>query len=227
MKKLLVVPFAVILFFGWSGYSNAMMMCEKSTAMSGMHMMPGRMMMDRLGPLGLDEKQTEEVKAIFFRTMKEGIKKKADMGVAEIELRELFLKEPADFKAVEAKVRQIEMLRGDIVILRLKAHEEIRSKLTAEQRKKFDSLMASPMPGMMSGKGGGMMPGRGFSGGMGDRGMEKCCRGRMMGGTGMMEGGMMHMQSDEDSPLSTDDMGQDAAGNDMPQTDMDHQQMQH
>ena len=217
MKKLLVVPFAVVLFFAWSGYSNAMMMCEKSTAMSGMHMMPGRMMMNRLEPLGLDEKQTEEVKAIFFRTMKEGIKKKADMGVAEIELRELFLKEPADFKAVEAKVRQIEMLRGDVLILRLKAREEIRSKLTAEQRKKFDSLMAAPMPGMMPGMGGGMKAGRGFSGGMGDRDMGKCGKCRMMDGKGMMDDGMMQMQSDEDSPLSTDDMGQDAPGDDMPE----------
>lgn len=226
MKKLLVVPFAVVLFFAWSGFSSAMMMCEKSTAMSGMHMMPGRMM-NRLGQLGLDEKQTEEVKAIFFRTLKEGIKKKADMGVAEIELRELFLKEPADFKAVEAKVRQIEMLRGDILILRLKAREEIRSKLTAEQRKKFDSLMAAPMSGMMPGMGCGMKARRGFSGGMGERGMEKCDRGWMMDNTGMMDEGMMQMQSDEDSPLSTDDMGQDAQGDDMPQTDMDHQQMEH
>ena len=222
MKKLLVVPFAVVLFFAWSGFSSAMMMCEKSTAMSGMHMMPGRMM-NRLGQLGLDEKQTEEVKAIFFRTLKEGIKKKADMGVAEIELRELFLKEPADFKAVEAKVRQIEMLRGDMLILQLKAREEIRSKLTAEQRKKFDSLMAAPMPGM----GGRMKARRGFSGGMGHRGMGECGKCRMMDGTGKMDGGMMHMQSDEDSLLSTDDMGQDFPGDDMPQTGMDHQQMQH
>ncbi len=219
MKKLLIVPFVMVLLFAWSGFADAVM-CNKGAGMSGMHMMPGRMMMNRLESLGLDEKQTDEVKAIFFRTMKEGIKKKADMGVAGIELRELLQKEPADFKAVEAKVRQIETLRGDILILRLKAHEEIRSKLTAEQRKKFDSLMAAPMPGMMSRMG--------IMGGMGKCGK---CRmmdndGDMMGGRGMMDGGMMRMQSDEDPAFSTDDTDQDVPADDMPQADMESPQMQ-
>jgi Spy/CpxP family protein refolding chaperone len=221
MKKLMIVSFAAVLLVAWSGYTNAMM-CNKGAAMSGMHRMPGRMMMNKLESLGLDDKQKEEVKAIFFRTMKEGIRKKADMGVAGIELRELMQKEPADFKAVEAKVRQIETLRGDILILRLKAHEEIRSKLTAEQRKKFDSLMAAPMPGMMS-----------RMGIMGGRGVGECgnCRmmdngGGMMGGRGMMEGGMMRMQSDEDPAFSTDDTDQDVPADDMPQADMESPQMQ-
>jgi Spy/CpxP family protein refolding chaperone len=226
MRKLLVVPIAMVLFFAWSGYSNAGMF-NKNAAMSGVHMMPGRMMMNRLEPLGLDEKQTVEVKAIIFRTMKEGIKKKADMGVAEIELRELFLNEPADFKAVEAKVRQIEMLRGDMLIMRLKAREEIRSKLTAEQLKKFDSLMAAPMSGMMARMGCGMKGRAGLFGGMADRGMGACGKCRMMDGSGMMDDGTMPMQFDEDSPSSTDEMEQDVPGDDMPQTDMEHQQMQH
>jgi Spy/CpxP family protein refolding chaperone len=219
-KKLLIVPVALVLCLAWYGYSNAMM-CGHCDPMSGVRGEGGHMMMKWMAPLGLDEKQTAEVKAIHFETMKETIKKRADMAVAEIELRELFLKEPADFKAVEAKVRQIEMLRGDIVILHMKAREETRSKLTAEQRKKFDALTAMPMDRSMPQMGCGMTGRRGLFGGTAGWGAARRGSSGMMDRMGMMRDGMMQMQSDEEAPASVDEMEPD----EMPP--MEHQEMSH
>jgi Spy/CpxP family protein refolding chaperone len=208
MRRLLIFPIALVMCLAWSGYSNAMM-CGNGVPMSGVYGADGHMTMEWMGQLGLDQKQMAGIKAAGFRTMKETIKKRAEMDVAEVELRELFLTEPADFKAVEAKVRQIEMLRGDIFILHMKSREEVRSMLTAEQRRKFDSLAAMPVAGSMPLMGFGRVGGRGLFRGMAGR---RCT---------MMDGGMMRMQSDEDGPASADEMERDG----MPH--MDHQEMWH
>ncbi len=216
MKKLLILPAVFMLLFAWSNHSYAMM-CENCSAMSGMHVTAGGMMkgMDRLG---LDEKQTAAVKAIRFRTMKEVINKRAEMDIAEIELRELFLKEPADFKAVEAKVRRIETLRGDLVMLHVKARDEVRSLLTADQRKKFDALMTSA-GGMAPFMGCGMGDKRGMFGTAMHRGMGRRWEGGMMRGMG---GEMMQRMQSDDSP--SDDEAMDDQGDDMPHPDYEQTQ---
>jgi Spy/CpxP family protein refolding chaperone len=211
MRRLLIFPIALVMCLAWSGYSDAMM-CGNCVPMSGVYGADGHMTMEWMGQLGLGQKQMAGIKAVCLRTMKETIKKRAEMDVAEVELRELFLTEPADFKAVEAKVRQIEMLRGDIFILHMKSREEVRSMLTAEQRGKFDSLAAMPAAGLT--------PLMGF-GRVGGRGLFRGTAGRRTGRCTMMDGGMMRMQSDEDGPASADEMEPD----EMPH--MDHQEMWH
>lgn len=47
-----------------------------------------------------------------------------------------------DMGKVEAKVREIEKLRGDGQIARIRANEQAKAQLTAEQRDKLKSLMA-------------------------------------------------------------------------------------
>lgn len=143
MKKLLAF-FAVVMFlFAWSGFSDAMMR-DKGMGMAG-----GHPMYEKLKSLGLDEKQMGEVKAVHFRVMKETIKKRADMQVARVELREVLGQDPVDVKAAEAKIRQIEALSGDIKVMHIKAREEVKSKLTPEQRKKFEAMMPMMHGGMM------------------------------------------------------------------------------
>ena len=148
MRRLWIVPVALVMCLATAGIGHAMI-GGNFAGMSGIYDMDGRIMLKWIGAMGLDEKQAAQVKEVYFRTMKAAIRTKADMDVAEVELRELFLKEPADFGAVEAKVRQIEKLRGDLFILNMKSRDDVRALLRAEQRKKFDSLMAMPMPGSM------------------------------------------------------------------------------
>jgi len=206
MKKLMVVPVVVIMLFACIGFSDAAM--RGKSAGKGMGMAGGHPMFEKLKSLGLDEKQMGEVKAIHFKTMKEVVKKKADMQVARIELKEILSQDPVDLKAAEEKIRQIEAVRGDIKIMHIKAHEEVKSKLTPEQRKKFESMMP-----MMHG---GMMGGMNCECGMKGK-MIKCKKcGMSMRGHGMA--GM----DDDDDMYSADHPGQD---DEMPA--MGHQHMHH
>jgi Spy/CpxP family protein refolding chaperone len=91
--------------------------------------------------LGLDEKQKTELKEIKRRVMKEMIKKRANELVAHIELRDLLDKDPVDMKATEAKLKQIETIKTEMHLSLIRAREEVKSKLTPEQRKKFREML--------------------------------------------------------------------------------------
>ena len=135
MKKL-VLLLAVVLLVGMSVSSYAM--GKKDMPGRGMH--GDQMMMDKFAALGLDEKQKETIKAIHLRMKKDVIRKKADIDVAEVELRGLLGNDAVDLKAAEAKVKQIESLRADMKMMHIRTHEEIKSNLTPEQKKKFASM---------------------------------------------------------------------------------------
>ncbi len=191
MKKVLfVLVCSVILMPFWVSHSDAQMCGCMGERMHGggmmggmthegmgmMHEMGGGMrggdhpMWRMLKGLNLDDQQRETLKAIKSRVMKEMIRKRADLQIAHMEQRELLDKDPVDMKAVEAKLRQIESMRTDMHLSMLKAMEDVKAKLTPEQRKKFREMMErGPMMGRM---------------GMGMRGCPDC---------GMMEGGDCHM----------------------------------
>ncbi len=110
---------------------------------SGMTMDDGLPMWKHLMSLGLDEKQIEALKALRSKTMKEMVKKMADKQIAGIELKDLLDKDPVDMKAVETSVKKSEALRTDMFLAHIRAHEEIKSILTPEQRKRLREMMAS------------------------------------------------------------------------------------
>jgi Spy/CpxP family protein refolding chaperone len=124
---------------------------------------PGMGMMVRIGPehamwrslmsLGLDDKQKEAIKEIKNKVMKEMIKKSANEQVANIELRELLDKDPVNMKAVEAKLKQIETVETEMHLTLIRAREEVISKLTPDQAKRFKEMsnMAPPMGSLMMG----------------------------------------------------------------------------
>jgi Spy/CpxP family protein refolding chaperone len=107
--------------------------------------------------LGLDEKQKEALKALHSKTMKDMTKRKADAEIASIELKDLLDKDPVDMKAVEAAAKKSGSLRTEMFLAHVKAHEEMKSILTPEQRKKLKEMMESGQGGgcgMMGGMGG-------------------------------------------------------------------------
>jgi len=107
-----------------------------------------------LAGLGLDDKQKDSLKALRSKTMKDVTKKMADKKIAGIELRDLLDKDPVDMKAVEASVKKSESLRTEILLAHIKAHEEMKSILTPDQRKKMKEMMEGG-----TGAGCGMMGG--------------------------------------------------------------------
>lgn len=185
MKKVLPVAFLFLLFSAFgihSSYAECGCMGKMSGGMeeSDMPMMGGMMHQGMMGAdhpmwkhlmgIGLDEKQQEAIKEIKGRLMKDTIKKRADEHIAGIEMKELLDKDPVDMKAVEAKLKQREAIETDIHLSHIKAMEEVKAKLTPDQRKKMKEMMEmGPMMGgmgMMQG-GCGMMGGMMQHGGMG------------------------------------------------------------
>ena len=154
MKKVVVGVLMGLLLMGFASGSS---FAEKSSAVKSekwrheegispmghmRHRGTGMMRADRriwkaLADLGLDEKQKEAIKDIRTSAKKDAIRKIADIRIAKIELREILDKDPVDMSAVEAKLKQMESLKTDMHMSRIKTLEEIKAKLTTEQRQKF------------------------------------------------------------------------------------------
>ena len=196
MKKLFLISLAVLFVMGLAVSSDAVVK-KKGTGRHGCMTASegdcgcGGSPMERLKDLGLDEKQKEAVQAIHMRTKKEMIRKKADVQVAEIELKELLSKDPVDLNAAEAAVKKIEGMKSEKRMLHIKTMEEIKASLTPEQKKKFVSMTGSCM-GMGMGMC-GMGHGNGMQGGCGMHCMDDM---EEMGpmGHGQHDGGKPPMQ---------------------------------
>jgi Spy/CpxP family protein refolding chaperone len=117
----------------------------------GMGMWDGAHAMYIINALGLDDKQSTEVKSILYQMQKEMIKKRADIDVAEIELKSILEKDPVEVKTAEAKVKQIASLKTEAAMMHIQGIEDVKAKLTPEQKKKLAEMM--PMRGMGHGKG--------------------------------------------------------------------------
>lgn len=87
--------------------------------------------------LGLDENQKEAIQQIHNRTMKDVIRKRADLAVARIDLREVLGKDQVDMGKAEEILKSMASLQTDIRLSHIKAMVEIKMNLTPEQRKNF------------------------------------------------------------------------------------------
>jgi Spy/CpxP family protein refolding chaperone len=152
MKKLAAIVAAVSILalatlaygeMGGRGMGPGMMY---GCGMDGMMMDAEHHMSEIVKGLNLDDQQKAFMGEIKSRMMKETIRRKADMRIAQIELKDLLMQDTVDMKAVEAKVKQLEMMRTEMQLSHIKAMEECKAKLTPDQRKKFREMMeAEPM----------------------------------------------------------------------------------
>ena len=92
--------------------------------------------------LGLSDDQVKKLEQLRSDFEKETIRNEADIRVAEIDLNNLLQAQSADLAKVEAKIRDIERLRADLRIARIRAIEKGKALLTAEQRKKLQELLS-------------------------------------------------------------------------------------
>lgn len=165
MKKLAVLVAASIMAMAALAYGEMGdqgkgpgMKCDCNMGGQMMEMEHG--MSIHLMALNLDEQQKAFIREVKSRMKKETIKKTADMRIARIELKELLFQDPVEMKAVEAKIKQMEMIRTDMHLSHIRAMEECKAKLTPEQRKKLREMIeAGPMRegrGMKHDRGHGM-----------------------------------------------------------------------
>jgi Spy/CpxP family protein refolding chaperone len=131
-----------------SRYSSAQTCCQGGGFREGgmpMHdcggtMKRGHHLWRALMSLGLDEKQKEAIKEIKSRVMKDTVSKRADIEVARIDLRDILARDQVDMNAAETTLKKIASIQTDIRLSHIKAMQEIKTKLTPEQRKKFKEM---------------------------------------------------------------------------------------
>lgn len=161
MKKLMIGVFTGLLLLGAGSYGYAEQ-CGCAGPMGGRGMEYGRSMprmmhhgrgfmygsperdhflWRKLMGLGLSEQQKDALKAIRSRVIKDTIKKRADLQLAKVELRELLQKDPVDMSAVEAGLKKVEAARTDLKLTHIKAMVEGKAVLTPEQLKKLKEEM--------------------------------------------------------------------------------------
>ncbi len=109
------------------------------------------LMLQHRQELGLSAAQVEALERLRADFQRESIKRDADLRVADMHLAALLAAEPVDLAKVEPKVREIERLRADARLARIRVLEQGKAELTAEQRSKLKTLVASPWPPRPSG----------------------------------------------------------------------------
>lgn len=99
--------------------------------------------------LGLSPAQVDTLRKLMIDSERAAIKRKADVQLARLDLRTLMMPDPTDpnkprdLPKIEAKVREIEKLRADGSIARIRSMEQSRQTLTPEQREKLRAMFAA------------------------------------------------------------------------------------
>jgi Spy/CpxP family protein refolding chaperone len=90
--------------------------------------------------LGLTTQQVDSFRKLGMDSRRAAIRRHADLQIAQLDLMSLRWSDPVDMGKIEAKVREIEKLKGDGSIARIRTAEAAKAQLTAEQREKLKSL---------------------------------------------------------------------------------------
>lgn len=97
--------------------------------------------------LALTPAQVDNLRKLGTDAQRDAIKRQADRRLAELDLRTLMMPDPADpnkprdLAKIETKVREIEKLRADGRVARIRSMEQSRQVLTPEQRDKLRALL--------------------------------------------------------------------------------------
>ena len=96
--------------------------------------------------LGLSPDQIQSLERLRTDFQREAIRRNADLRSAETDLAAFLEKDPVDIGQVEVKVKEIEQLRADLRLARIRAIEQGKSQLSPEQRGKLRSLLTEQGP---------------------------------------------------------------------------------
>jgi Spy/CpxP family protein refolding chaperone len=103
--------------------------------------------------LRLSPEQVKKLEQLRDNFQRQSIRRDADTRIQELDIAELLDQPNVDAAKVEAKIRAVEKLRADLRIARMRAVEQAKSVLNAEQRKKFyESIEPRPVRAPHSGQ---------------------------------------------------------------------------
>jgi Spy/CpxP family protein refolding chaperone len=92
--------------------------------------------------LALTQDQATRLETLRQEFTRETIRRDAELRIVEMDLAALLEQTPADLGKVEAKIRELEKLRADLRIARIRTLEQGRTILTTEQRTKLQALLS-------------------------------------------------------------------------------------
>lgn len=142
MKKVFIVLAAGVFFVVLMLYSASAQMLEGPFA--DRPGISGRMdhpVWEGLQELKIDKNRMEAIRETESGMIKDTIRKNAELQIASMELREILGKDPVNMQTVEAKLKQIESLKTDIHLAHIRAIEDVKAKLTPEERKKLREIV--------------------------------------------------------------------------------------
>ena len=113
-----------------------------SFEVSGEERAPISLMLRNRERLGLTADQVKHLEQLRNDFAKESIRSEANLRIAELDLTSLLETQPVDMARVEAKIRDIERIRSDLRIARVRSIEKGKAQLSAEQRRKLQELQA-------------------------------------------------------------------------------------
>jgi Spy/CpxP family protein refolding chaperone len=90
--------------------------------------------------LGLSADQVRKLEQLRDDFQRQTIRNDADSRIVELDIAGLLEKEPVEMAKLEGKIRDAEKLRADLRIARIRAIEQARAALTADQKKKLQDL---------------------------------------------------------------------------------------
>jgi len=97
-------------------------------------------MLSHKDTLGLSADQVRKLEQLRDGFQRQSIRNDADLRVVELDIAALLENDPVDLAKLEAKMRASEKLRTDLRLARIRAIEQARGLLTAEQKRKFQEL---------------------------------------------------------------------------------------
>lgn len=95
--------------------------------------------------LGLTAQQVDSLRKLGMDSKRAEIRRSADRQVAQLDLMSLRFSDPMDMGKVETKVREIEKLKGDDTIARIRTADTAKGQLTPEQKEKLKAMWTSRM----------------------------------------------------------------------------------
>jgi Spy/CpxP family protein refolding chaperone len=94
---------------------------------------------------GLSEDQKKAIHDKLVEMKKQGIRTKADIAIDLIDLKGLTMREDVNMADVEAKIRELAKLKGDLWLGRIKGMQEMKQVLTPEQRANIKKMFMAKM----------------------------------------------------------------------------------
>ena len=138
MKKLLAVAMVLAVLTAGAGSACAQ---EAGAEVASPQRQVVRTIFSYRQELGLTEQQEKAITDTLLDLQKQLIEKRAKLGVAQIELRQM-IGDRAELTVIKSKLEQVSALSVDITFTDISASRKIEGILSAEQLKRWRAIQA-------------------------------------------------------------------------------------